>query len=82
MFNYRLTRARRIIENAFRLFASVCRIFRKPFNVKHTTAEHITLAGAIFLKDLFRSIYVQRVRGQVTTLFPNQFEYIFIQWQI
>jgi hypothetical protein len=33
-FNYRLLRARRIVENAFGLLASVFRIFRKPIQIK------------------------------------------------
>ena len=44
VFNYRLSRARRIVENAFRLLASAFRIFRKPLIVKPSTAEDITLA--------------------------------------
>lgn len=34
VFNYRLSRARRIVENAFGLIASVFRIFRKPIEIK------------------------------------------------
>jgi len=70
MFNYRLTRTRRITENAFGLFASVFKIFRKTRNVKSTTAEHITLACVICFKDSLQSKYVQRVRGQITKIFP------------
>jgi hypothetical protein len=34
VFNYRLSRARCIVENAFGLLASVFRIFRKPIEIK------------------------------------------------
>ena len=44
MFNYRLSEARRIVENAFGLLASVFRIFRKPLIIKPSTTEDITLA--------------------------------------
>ena len=71
MFNYRLTPTRRITENAFELFASVFKIFRKPLNVKPTTAEHITLACVIYFKDLLQSKYVHRVQGQITKIFPQ-----------
>ena len=49
MFSYRLSRARRIVENAFALLASVLRIFRKPLIVK-PTAEVITLT-CVYLHD-------------------------------
>jgi len=44
VFNYRLSEARRIVENAFGLLASVFRIFRKPLIIKPSTTEDITLA--------------------------------------
>jgi hypothetical protein len=34
VFNYRLSRARRIVGNAFGLIASVFRIFRKTIEIK------------------------------------------------
>jgi len=53
VFNYRLSRARRIVENAFGLLASVFRIFRKPFFDKPSTAEDITLA-CVYLHNFLR----------------------------
>jgi hypothetical protein len=70
VFNYRLTRTRRITENAFGLFASVFKTFRKPLNIKPTTAKHIKLACVICFKDSLQSKYVQGVRGQITKIFP------------
>ena len=59
MFNYRLSRARHIVENAFGLLASVFRIFRKPLIVKPSTAEDITLA-CVYLHNFLRRNSVAR----------------------
>lgn len=45
VFNYRLSRARRVVENAFGLLAAVFRIFRKPIEIKvESTIVDIVLA--------------------------------------
>jgi len=44
VFDYKLNKACHIVENSLGLSASVFRIFRKPLNVKPSTAEDITLA--------------------------------------
>lgn len=44
VFNYRLSRARRIIENAFGILVARWRILQKPLNVKLETAETIIQA--------------------------------------
>lgn len=43
IYNYRLSRARRIVENAFGLLSAVFRIFRKPIAVKPDTTEALVL---------------------------------------
>jgi hypothetical protein len=53
VFNYRLSRARRIVENAFGLLASVFRIRRKPLIVKPSTAEDIKLT-CVYLHSFLR----------------------------
>ncbi|CAK1587377.1 unnamed protein product [Parnassius mnemosyne] len=44
IFNYRLTRARRVVENAFGILSSVFRVLRKPMLVEPEKATKIVLA--------------------------------------
>lgn len=44
IFNYRLSRARRVVENAFGIMASKWRIYRKPINASLKTVESIVKA--------------------------------------
>ena len=45
IFNYRLSCARRIIENTFGILAATCRIFRKPIIARYEVVIDITKAG-------------------------------------
>ena len=45
VFNYRLSRARRIVENVFGLMANVFRVFRKPILLSPEKTEVIVLAS-------------------------------------
>lgn len=55
VFNYRLSRARRIVENVFGLLASVFRVFRKPIEIKvENTVIDIVLA-CVYLHNFLRS---------------------------
>jgi hypothetical protein len=53
VYNYRLSRARRIVENAFGLLRSVFRVFRVPIQLNTDTAEDVILA-CIHLHNFLR----------------------------
>jgi len=53
IFNYRLSRARRIIENAFGLLTTIWRIYQKPIQLTKVNAEKVVLA-TIVLHNLLR----------------------------
>ena len=52
IFNYRLSRAIRIIENTFGILAARCRIFRKPIIAIEEVVINITKAATAFLNYL------------------------------
>lgn len=55
VFNYRLSRARRVIENSFGLLSSVFRVFRKPIEVKiEETIVNIVLS-CVYLHNFLRT---------------------------
>lgn len=48
-FNYRLCRARRVVENVFGILSAVFRVLRKPMLLKPEKAEIIVMAIAIYI---------------------------------
>ena len=47
IFNYRLSRARRIVENAFGILAQRFRVFLSPIHVAPENVEKVTLASCV-----------------------------------
>lgn len=62
VFNYRLSRARRTVENAFGIAASVFRVLRKPIMLKPNNADRVIFAitclhNYLLTKKNTRSLY-------------------------
>ncbi|KAL4126304.1 hypothetical protein QTP88_010526 [Uroleucon formosanum] len=55
IFNYRLSRARRIVENAFGIMSSVFRVFRKPILLNEQKAADITMTCVLLHNFLRKS---------------------------
>lgn len=55
IFNYRLSRARRIVENVFGIMSSVFRVFRRPILLDTKKVTTITMACALLHNFLRRS---------------------------
>lgn len=55
IFNYRLSRARRVVENVFGIMASVFRIFRRPMLLDPEKASLITMTCALLHNFLRKS---------------------------
>jgi hypothetical protein len=47
IFNYRLSRARRLVENAFGILAARFRVFRSPMAIQPNRAKKIVLAAVV-----------------------------------
>lgn len=55
VFNYRLSRARRIVENVFGIMAAIFRIFRKPMQLEPEKASKIVLTCVLLHNFLRKS---------------------------
>jgi hypothetical protein len=53
IYNYRLSRARRVVENAFGILTSVFRVLRKPMLLEPKKARYIVLT-TIYLHNFLR----------------------------
>lgn len=74
IYNYRISRARRVIENAFGILASRWRIFRRPIALHPDTTDHIILS-AICLHNMLRERDIVRAPPRLYCP-PN-----FIDWE-
>jgi hypothetical protein len=54
IFNYRLSRARRVVENAFGILSSVWRVYRKPISLSLDNSKKVVLA-TVLLHNLLRT---------------------------
>jgi hypothetical protein len=58
IFHYRLSRARRIVENALGILASVFRLFPKPLAAECNTAENVLACIYEYLHNFLRRNFV------------------------
>lgn len=72
IFNYRLSRARRVAENCFGLYSHVFRIFFTPINVKPQTVDLIILACCC-LHNMLRDEYVANNPKKQNSNFEEEF---------
>lgn len=56
VFNYRLSRARRVIENVFGIMSSRFRVFSAPINLKVSAVDKVVLASCVLHNYLRKKI--------------------------
>lgn len=56
MFNYRLSRARRVVENAFEILSARWRVFRTVIQVHPKSVDNLVLAACCLHNMLCRNI--------------------------
>ncbi|KAF2891356.1 hypothetical protein ILUMI_14817 [Ignelater luminosus] len=59
IFNYRLSRARRVVENAFGILSNVFRVLRKPMLLQPETAQLVVMA-TVCLHNFLRNSHTSR----------------------
>lgn len=70
IFNYRLSRARRVVENAFGILSSRFRVFRKPIYASETTVERIIKATCA-LHNWLRTLDIEGRNGLQNYMAPD-----------
>lgn len=75
IYNYRLSRARRIVENAFGILCARFRLFYSPINAKPETIDNIITATCILhnIMSNARGSSTQRLNGVQQQFMDEQF---------
>ncbi|XP_066600805.1 uncharacterized protein [Prorops nasuta] len=71
IFNYRLSRARRVVENAFGILSSVFRVLRKPLILELSKATHVVLA-TVYLHNFLRRSKSLKQLCTIETAFSHE----------
>lgn len=93
IYNYRLSRAWRVVENAFGIFANRLRVFRTTINLHPDKVVKITLASCVIhnflrawrlhfpwaLAHIVQNAYLARMSGLQTTLSVSSFGQITVE---
>lgn len=81
IFNYRLSRARRIVENAFGILVWRFRVFQRPIEMKESTVDYIVLAAChlhnwlrSFSSSYITSSCVDRQDANTGDIIPGQWQ--------
>lgn len=72
-FNYRLSRARRVTENAFGLLSQIFRVFYQPINIQITTCDDLIWV-ACCLHNMLRDAYMENNKRPFYELDSEQTE--------
>jgi len=70
IFNYRLSRARRVTENAFGLLSQIFRVFYQPININPSTCDDLIIV-ACCLHNMLRDAYLEK-NGKVYHQFDSE----------
>lgn len=70
IFNYRLSRARRVTENAFGLLSQIFRVFYQPININPSTCDDLIVV-ACCLHNMLRDAYLEK-NGKVYHQFDSE----------
>jgi hypothetical protein len=70
IFNYRLSRARRVTENVFGLLSQIFRVFYQPININPNTCDDLIIVTCC-LHNMLRDAYLEK-NGKIYYQFDSQ----------